>query len=454
MIEPNMIKPNDPLELLNNALSYFNDNTQKLTEAYSKLEDEVASVNSQLEDKNNQLQQKISEVDHIKSHLENVLNSISTSVVAVDLNLNITLVNKHAEALFDIKEYNFYNKKIDRLIVIRKNSIFNMIDLFNNIGSCTDQETIVISEKGNEIEVSLTCTDIKNSNNNKIGYLVLLRDLREIKKLRERARRADRLVALGEMAARVAHEIRNPLGGIEGFASLLARTLENDADNKRLAEYIMDGVKSVNHIVTSLLDYARPISLTKNRFSIREAIYEVCNNINHLCPPTVQIQFEFSRLYEPVITADRVLFQQVVWNLLSNSLQAMQRPGIIKISCTRFGELKKSVDDPTLLFSKDSMDCYENNFFNEFDEQNNGSKFWYALSISDQGDGIDPDMREKIFYPFYTTKENGTGLGLSTAYKIIEEHEWKIAVNSQVLRGTRFTIFLPKNVSVLEEVAV
>ena len=452
MIENDTIKPNDPLELLNNALSYFNDNTQKLTEAYSKLEDEVASVNNQLEDKNNQLQLKIKEVDHIKSHLENVLNSISTAVVAVDLNLNITLVNKHAEALFDLKKDHFYNKKIDRLIVIRKGSIFNMIDLFNNFGSCTDQETVVICENRNEIEVSLTCTDIKNSNNNKIGYLILMRDLREIKKLREKARRADRLVALGEMAARVAHEIRNPLGGIEGFASLLTRVLENDADNKRFAEYIMDGVKSVNHIVTSLLDYARPINVTKNNFSVREAIFEVCNNINHLCPPTVRIQLELSRLFEPVITGDRVLFQQVVWNLLSNGIQAMQRPGIIKITCTRVGELKKSVDDPTVLFSKNSMDYCENDFFSEFDEQN--TKFWYALSITDQGDGIGPDMRDKIFYPFYTTKENGTGLGLSTAYKIIEEHEWKIAVNSQVSRGTRFTIFLPKNVSVLEEVAV
>ena len=454
MAEQETINPNDPLELLNSALSYFNDNTQKLTEAYSKLEDEVASINSQLEEKNIQLEQKITEADHIKSHLENVLNSISTAVIAVDLNLNITLVNKHAESLLNVNANDFYDKKIDRLIVIRKNLNFSIIDLFNNINLCNEQETVVLCENEHEIEVSLTCTDIKNSNSKKIGYLVLLRDLREIKKLREKAQRADRLVALGEMAARVAHEIRNPLGGIEGFASLLTRTLENDADNKRLAEYIMEGVKSVNHIVTSLLDYARPISLKKTAFSIREAVLEVCNNIQHFCPPTVNIQFEFSRLFEPVITADRVLFQQVVWNLLSNSLQAMQTPGIIKISCTRLGELKQHVDDPTLLFLRNSMDYSETEFFNEFDEHKNSSKFWYALSVSDQGDGIEPGMRENIFYPFYTTKENGTGLGLSTAYKIIEEHEWKIAVNSEISRGTRFTIFLPNNISVLEEVAV
>lgn len=454
MVEKDTGNINDPVELLNSALSFFNDNTQKLTQAYSKLEDEVASINKELENKNNQLQQKITEVDHIKSHLENVLNSISTAVVAVDLNLNIILINKQAETLFHIKANDFYNKKVDRLIVIKKNSNVNMIDWFDNIGLCADIETVVICENGYEIEVSLTCTDIKNSSINKIGYLILMRDLREIKKLRQKARRADRLVALGEMAARVAHEIRNPLGGIEGFASLLARTLQNDADNKRLAEYIMEGVKSVNHIVTSLLDYARPIRLKKNTFSVREAVLEVCNNINLTRTPTVRVQLEFSRLFEPVITADRILFQQVIWNLMSNSLQAAQRPGIIKITCNRLGKLKRQVDDCTLLFTKNSLDFYEADFFSEFDDKNNGSKFWYALSISDQGEGIDPDTKEKIFYPFYTTKENGTGLGLSTAYKIIEEHEWKIAVNSQIGRGTRFTIFLPNNISILEEAAV
>lgn len=443
------------------AFSYFNANTEKLTVAYNKLEQEVARINDELENKNNQLQQKIGEVDHVRSYLENILQSMATAVVAVDLHMSVTVINRCAGELLDIDPKSYIGAPVDRLLCIDKMSSSEMRAMITADTSRAEREVKIICNNRDLIDAGISSSPIYNSKDENIGYLLLMRDLREIKKLQEKARRADRLVALGEMAARVAHEIRNPLGGIEGFASLLVRILESDKESQRLASYIMEGVQSVNHIVSSLLDYARPVHIKKSFFSLREIIYDVCDQIHASSngeKKNIKIMAEFACEKNPVLFADKILTQQIIWNLLVNGVQSMNRPGAIVIRCEQYGPLKATAEDSTYLYHKSHREPDLSDFFQPLepgtDRAGTDTRFWHVISITDEGCGIPADSCDKIFYPFYTTKENGTGLGLSTVYKIIEEHGGKISVNSEVDRGTCITLYFPGYVPVQEELVL
>ncbi len=442
------------------AFSYFNANTEKLTQAYNKLEQEVAHINEELEKKNNQLEQKITEIDHVRSHFENILQSMGAAVIAIDLNCRITVLNRCAEEMLGVDSLACSGKPVEQLVTLEKVTSSELVNLIRSDHAIGEREATLLCRNGDAIAVSVSRSLITSSKDQNIGYLLLLRDLRELKKLQAKARRADRLVALGEMAARVAHEIRNPLGGIEGFASLLVRVLEADKENQRMASYIMEGVKSVNHIVSSLLDYARPVHIKKSFFPLREVIYDTSKMIEtspNIDKKNIKIVAEFSSEKDPVMFADRVLIQQILWNLLVNSLQSMDHPGTIIIHSGKRGPLKPSAEDSTLLYHENTLELDDSAFFYDRDQADIlGADicFWNVISITDQGKGIDSQMKDKIFYPFYTTKENGTGLGLSTVYKIIEEHGGKISVNSQAGRGTCITLYFPGEVPVQEEIGL
>jgi signal transduction histidine kinase len=235
------------------------------------------------------------------------------------------------------------------------------------------------------------------------------------------------LAALGEMAATVAHEIRNPLGGIAGFAALLERDLEKEDPRRRLVQKITEGVSRLNRIVTSLLSYTRPLNLRTHPVDLATMVEEVTaffeidlERHNH----TISIHRHHAE--EVVCPIDTEQFQQVILNLLQNATQAMPEGGDIRIQ----------------------IDTYSS------DQGTQG-----RLQICDSGIGMSTEVQERLFTPFFTTKEDGTGLGLVISKKIIDAHGGSIQVDSQQAltetseivpnpsvedtSGTTFTIYLP-----------
>ena len=212
---------------------------------------------------------------------------------------------------------------------------------------------------------------------------------------------------LGEMAAMVAHEIRNPLGGIKGFASLLQRDLKNDPELEQMAGYIVEGTDNLNRLVTNVLNYSRPIVPNIESTDLVALVKDLRQLISadHAVDPSVEIIIETAKpvLYAPI---DPQFIQSAFLNLIVNAIQAMPQGGILKII---------------------------------LDEENGAA----VLKVSDTGVGIQEDNLEKIFSPFFTTKPQGNGFGLSEVHKVIQAHGGTIDVQSAIGKGTQFTIRLP-----------
>lgn len=226
----------------------------------------------------------------------------------------------------------------------------------------------------------------------KRGILLLLNDRTQYKKLEINAQHNERMQLLGEMAASIAHEIRNPLAGIQGFASLLQRELSNTHHQKMIKE-ILHGSSMLNALITNVLDYSHPLTL---HFTDTDMALWAEETANFSCVSGYPCKLSIQEKSHASI--DQKYMQLVLLNLIRNSHEAGA----------------KNVE---LLLTTNNQ-----------------------IVIKDDGKGIEPENLSKIFYPFFTTKTKGTGLGLSEAEKIIRAHGGRIRVDSKVGEGTSITL--------------
>jgi signal transduction histidine kinase len=240
------------------------------------------------------------------------------------------------------------------------------------------------------------------------GMILMLRDITDLRRLQLLSTRNDRMKELGEMAAQMAHEIRNPLGGIKGFASLLKRDLKDQPAQQKMAEQIIEGTDALNILVTQVLDYARPPQPHFERINLTTFLEEIGRHISADENFNKQkITLELKLENEIFLDIDTLLLKSALLNLMVNSIQAMSHGGILTLS----------------LYQK--------------------PKF-VILTVSDTGEGISTENMEKVFSPFFTTKPTGNGFGLSEVHKAILAHHGTIEVRSDIGTGTTFTIKLPK----------
>jgi two-component system sensor histidine kinase HydH len=244
----------------------------------------------------------------------------------------------------------------------------------------------------------------------------------ENSKLYERMREKDRLAALGEMAAGLAHEIRNPLGAIKGAAQCLDPKRHIGEDGEFL-EVIVEEVNRLNGVVTQFLDYARPLKQSFGPTDLNEVVTRTVKLIQTDVPPRLELKTELAE-NSPKVSADAEQLKQVLINLVQNAAQAIgEASGRIVI---RTGGTER------------------------FSDFRSGSDM-VSLEVIDNGPGIPVDQQTHIFVPFFTTKQKGTGLGLAICQRIVKNHGGSISVSSRSGEGTTFTIRLPALPSELPE---
>lgn len=232
---------------------------------------------------------------------------------------------------------------------------------------------------------------------------------KEIKEIHaNRMMRADQLAVVGEMAASIAHEIRNPVAGVQGALEIIKSEIEHDQPKKEIIEEMQIQLKRVNKAVTDLLSYARP--------SVPHCILSDINSLIRRTASLLTRQIQAKKIDLKILNVteipdlfiDEKLIQQVFFNIILNAIDAVKECGRIQIALSKF--------DGSVL-----------------------------MKFSDDGDGIPEDIKENIFKPFYTTKHKGTGLGLAISKKILEQHNGSITLDSTMNRGTTMLIKLPIN---------
>jgi len=314
-----------------------------------------------------------------------------------------------------------------------------MYDLFPQIGAALTEtrrkgldptldyqryETLFTSPEEEKIYLGFSISPLTDPEGSLIGHTLIFQDITRFKEMEEQMKRVDKMAAIGLLASGMAHEIRNPLASLSGSIQVLNSELRLDNHQQHLMEISLRESERLNALITDFLLFAQPPQTHRDPWEISKIIDETVELFRH--SPSFRNGIEIVRPnHQGDIEArvDRDQLKQVIWNLLINAAQAMDREGQIGIQ----------------------MDKEHEAFWGAGPRSSGAKKGkeWVKISISDSGGGISSQDKEKIFEPFFTTKEGGTGLGLSIVHKIIENHDGRIRVESEMGRGSTFTIFLP-----------
>ncbi|MCR4442528.1 MAG: two-component system sensor histidine kinase AtoS [Peptococcaceae bacterium] len=348
---------------------------------------------------------------NMKQHTENIAASTPNGLVTLDRQGLVTIFNLAAERMTGIPAREAIDNHY-RHVFHDWPEIINILDnAFRGELYQNNELSIKVNER--QLPVLLTTSALLSARDEQMGILVILRDLTDTKKLEEQVRRADRLAVTGELAAGVAHEVRNPLTAITGYLQLLAIDFDHNDPRHEFTRIISKEIDRLNHLIDQLLYYSRPLPPQFLSADLNRVIEETLLLINNpAIRKNVTIKTKLTPGLPPV-KIDLFQFKQVLINIILNGIQAIKDTGTVT--------LRTSYKPPS------SFVC---------------------LQVEDTGCGIPPEHIPRLFDPFFTTKEKGTGLGLAVADKIMEIHHGYIEVESQAGKGTVFSIYLPAKAEV------
>lgn len=383
------------------AFQLFSKESNQLNESYQELKQRFENVNLDLEKSNLELRKTIKELKFVSAYLNNILKHTNQGLLFIDTDGLIITHNAAALNLLDKKDHelsfkNYFQEFTDDYFGFSmKNALV--------LGSSPKEHYLLLNEKQIEVSSSFVSEAPKPYQ----GLIVFLKDISEITSLHEEVSRSNRLKEIGQIATTVAHEIKNPLGGIRGFAALLSRDLEHKKPLQEMADQIIEGTKTLERLVSSILHFIRPVCLQVEKVNLSKLIKDLIKLIK-VDPAFSEDVFLECHVPNTALFAyiDKELFKSALLNLVRNALEAIEKKGHISISLMK----------------------------------NNDSS---VIDISDSGIGMNDQELENLFSPFFTTKEKGNGLGLAEAYKIITAHMGKVTVRSAKGIGTTFTITLP-----------
>jgi len=336
-----------------------------------------------------------------------ILDSISSGVIICDREGKISRLNQAAEEILNLKSAACINSHYKKVLG-PENPLAHLIDKTmaeEKVVKNLDLE--VESTKGEKVYVSASSSLIKDDQGQLVGEGLLFSDISDIKKLQEEINFKEKMAALGEMSAGLAHQLRNSMGSIIGFTNLLKKVLTEDLANSEIIQHIVTESLVMEQLLAKFLNFTRPLDLVLEKVNLKEII----NESFHQTSEYTKRKDVFLATPAPeeanFVMADKLLVKQCFQNLFQNAFEAMPNGGKLQV---------------------------------KIDEE----KDFLRVEVADQGVGIPSEILDKIFNPFFTTKETGTGLGLSLVKKIVNLHQGKIQAHSQVGRGTKFIMHWPK----------
>jgi len=268
--------------------------------------------------------------------------------------------------------------------------------------------------------IGYTLSQVKDDDGRAIGAVLFFKDLTRVEQLEERERLRDRLASLGEMAAGIAHELKNPLAGIEVMAGLLRRQVPDSPNAQSLLADIMSEAKLANAIVVEMLEFVRPLRLQLERTNVADVLHQAVTLAeSKVTRGDVSVEVDMPDDL-PMIEGDQHQLAQVFTNLVANAFEALGGRGRIGITVRR----SAIEEDP-------------------FSREPHAELPTVVVDVEDNGPGVPADLTDKIFDPFFSTKPQGSGLGLAIVRKIVDAHDGRIDLTSSPETGTRFRVTLP-----------
>ncbi len=342
----------------------------------------------------------------IKAFSDNVVERMPVGLVAMDGNGRIISFNQAAEATLRLASDQAIGRTASEVL---PRQVLDMVAaLKDSTRTAIAKEFDCSFPDGRVVPLDVTLSALKGEDGTVWGTILLCRDLTEVQSLKREVETSRRLASLGRLAAGVAHEIRNPLSSIKGFATYFKERYRDNPDDQKTSEIMIQEVDRLNRVITQLLEFARPPVVQKKRASLQSLIQHSLKMIERQASAKqIRVLPHLpSEIREVNLDPDGI--NQVLLNLYLNAVEAMDPGGTLSVSL--------SVDD--------------------------GSA-WVKIMVSDTGSGIRKDDVEHIFDPYFTTKQTGTGLGLAIVHKIIEAHGGEVRVESEIGRGTTVTVLLP-----------
>jgi PAS domain S-box-containing protein len=374
----------------------------------------------------NEIEEKVAEKEEIIQHLtrelvdvknftESIIQSIGSGIIITEMNDTITYINKAGERILGYAKEELLGRDFSIFGLKEKQSATPSF-LNNPDDLDTRKEGWMKKKDHTEFPVGFTINNHLSIRGERIGKIVVFRDLTNIYKIQEEILRMDRLVSLGKLASGIAHELRNPLAGIKTTAQALGEEMSGDDSRREYLHRITKEIDRLNDLLKTFFSFAKPQNLNLVHCHIKDIINEI---IPFLIKEIADKGIRFVETYHPQlpkIKVDKTQMHQVFLNLFLNAIQAMPNGGELKIEAS-----------PMI---SNTLKGVKQNFI--------------KVVISDTGRGIPSHIVHNIFDPFFTTKPKGIGLGLSITYQIIKKHEGTIKVESQWEKGTCFVINLPE----------
>lgn len=367
------------------------------------------------------------ELNKFKAITDEILRHLKSGLITIDIWGRIVYFNRAAEEILGYPEAEVKGKDCREVFKVRMPQLAEKIFQVVRFNQEDSRGLLYISGKNNrKIPIGISTSLLGDREKGVRGVIAIFQDITEVMKLEERIRMADRLAAVGELSAGIAHEIRNPLASISGSVEVLKEELSLSQENQKLLDLIIKEAGRLNQILTDFLEYARigPSMLSKVELvHLLEEVIEIAQK-HPSFKKGMSIKKTFSSDVLHVLGEENQI-KQIFLNLLVNALESMEERG---------GEIL--VADQTL----NQIDQF---YFNE--EEREESE-WVPVAVMDQGKGMTEEQKEKIFSPFYSTKKDGTGLGLAIVQRLVNNLGGRIEFRSQSGKGSVFVVYLQKYV--------
>lgn len=390
-------------------------------------------LSSELQRTGRALDQSTSDLQRLRDLHERTVESIMSGLLTTDREGRVMSFNPEAERITGFSLAGALGRNVESVIPGATAQVLHNPKQSSVRAQAARSRLAYTNRAGRKLYLGIAASILKDREGEPQGHVVIFRDVTGVVEMERELSRSERLAALGEMAAKIAHEIRNPLASISGSIQILNSSLsqqEQAGESGQLMDIVIRETDRLNTLINDFLQYSHPGPSRPEELEVCALVADVCKLAESSCSEDTQIRFESDGQWS--VYGDPDQLRQVLWNLMINGIQAMPDGGTLHV------RVETAWGDPPQEGVSVGRNASE-----RADSGRPDGHPWIEISVRDTGVGIDAEVQERIFEPFFTTKREGTGLGLATVHRIVQSHGGALGVESELGRGTTFCVRLP-----------